>query len=318
MSSAPGLSVITVTPDGLEAIEPITAAVRAQTAADRIELVVVAPRKPADGPGGIEGFAASRVVPVGPLQSLGRAIAAGVRAASAPVVAYAEEHSYPEPGWAATLIERHREPWAAVGWAMENANPGGAVSWAHLLADFGPGVAPVTSGESRMLPWHHTSYKREELLAYGDLLGPMLEAEGVLHEQLLARGRRLYLEASTASRHLNVSRSSANLRSHFHGGRGFGSARARLGNWSLPRRLLYALGFPLVPLVRLRRLLPDVRRAKTNPGWRRGVIVVLAPSLTVNAFGEAIGYLFGEGGSRQKRLSLELERARYLRSQDAG
>ena len=306
------LSVITVTPNGLAAIERTLAALRAQTARERIELVVVAPRDlPADATR-LQGFAATRLVNVGPIESLGGAIAAGVRAATGTIVAYAEEHSYPDPNWAAALIERHRGPWTAVGWALKNANPDSGTSWAHLLADFGPGVAPVGSGERPVLPWHHVSYKREELVACGDRLKEMLEAEGMLHEHLLAGGRRLYLDGAIASRHLNVSRVGSNVRSHFFGGRGYGSARARFGAWSPARRLAYALGFPFVPVVRLWRLRPDVQRTRAGSGPRRWLFPMLALGLTVAAFGEAVGYLFGEGRTRQSRLPIELERERHL------
>jgi hypothetical protein len=308
----PELSVITVTPEGLSAIDQALVALRSQTAIKRIELVVVAQQELPNDAANLEGFAATRLVNIGRIESLGPAIAAGFRAAAAPLVAYAEEHSYPEPGWAAALIERHREPWAAVGWSLESANPESTIGWAHLLANFGPAVAPASSGERRMLPWHHVSYKRAPVVACGDDLGKMLETEGMLHEHLLARGRRLYLEGTVASRHLNVSRLHSFLSSHFHGGRGFGSARARFETWSPTRRLAYALGFPLVPVLRLRRLLPDIQRTTTAGGPRRRLIPLIALGLTVDALGEAVGYLWGQGHSPERRLPIDLERARHV------
>ncbi|MGH2957529.1 MAG: glycosyltransferase [Solirubrobacterales bacterium] len=307
------LSVVTVTPDGLAALDRTLTALRAQSVSDRIELVVVAPGELPGEAESLRGFAATRRVAVGRIETLGRALAAGVRAATGPVVAYAEEHSYPEPGWAAALIERHRGPWAAVAWSLENANPERVTSWAHLLGDFGPAVAPVPAGESvGPLPWHHVSYKREELLARGDRLEELLEAEGMLHRDLIGAGRHLYLEGAAASRHVNISRLRSHLRSHYHGGRGFGAARSRFDAWSPARRLAYALAFPLIPLVRLRRLLPDVRRARVRSGRRPGLIPMLCLGLTCDALGEAVGYLRGPGRSRQLRLSIELERERHL------
>jgi len=311
--SQPELSVVTVTPDGLEAIERTLAALRAQEVSDRMEVVVVAPGELQGDAESLRGFGATQRVAIGEIKTLGRAIAAGMRVATGPVVAYAEEHSYPEPGWAAALIERHREPWAAVAWSLENANPERVTSWAHLLGDFGPAVAPVPAGEFEgPLPWHHVSYKREELLARRDRLEELLETEVLLHRELVAGGGRLYLEGGAASRHVNVSRLSSHLRSHYHGGRGFGGDRWRFDGWSPGRRLAYALAFPLVPLVRLRRLLPDIRRARARSGRRPGLIPLLALGLTCDAFGEAVGYLRGPGRSRQHRLSIELERRRHV------
>jgi hypothetical protein len=252
-------------------------------------------------------------VAIGEIETLAPAIAAGVRAATGPVVAYAEEHSFPEPGWASALIERHRGPWAAVAWALENANAKTLTSWAHLLADFGPAVAPVGSGERRgPLPWHHVSYKRQELLARDDRLEELLESEALLHEELLAQGGRIYLEGGAASRHLNVSRLRTHLASHFFEGRAWAAARARSRSWSRARRLAHALGFPLVPLVRLKRLLPDVRRVRARSGRRWGLIPRLGLSLATDAFGEAVGYLWGPGRSRQRLLTIELERQRHM------
>jgi hypothetical protein len=311
------LSALIVTPGSLEEIRPALAALRSQTARDRIEVVVVGPEGHSPDVEALAGFAAARVIGIGHLDSLGRAIATGMLAADAPIVAYVEEHSLPDPRWAEVVIERHRGPWAAVGWAIENANPGSAVSWAHMIADFGPGVAPIESGERHeSLPWHHTSYKQDELIPYGDDLGELVEAEGLLLDDLLGRGRRLYMEGAVASRHINVSRSGANLRSHFLGGRGFGSARSRLGGWSIPRRVAYALAWPLVPWLRMMRLRSHVRRTRERRGRRLMLYPMLAIGLTADAFGEAVGYVAGEGGTRRARLEIELERRRQLRAVD--
>ena len=55
----------------------------------------------------LQDFCQFRVAEVGPITSTGKALAEGFRQASAPIVAYAEEHSYPEPGWAEALIRAH-------------------------------------------------------------------------------------------------------------------------------------------------------------------------------------------------------------------
>ena len=200
-----------------------------------------------------------------------------------------------------------------MAWSLENANPERVTSWAQLLGDFGPAVAPVPAGESDgPLPWHHVSYKREELLARADRLEELLETEALLHEELLAQGRRIYHEGGAASRHLNVSRLRTHLASHYFEGRASGAARAGSQSWSAARRLAYALAFPLVPLVRLKRLLPDVRRVRARSGRRWGLTPRLGLSLATDALGEAVGFLWGPGRSRQRLLTIELERQRHM------
>jgi hypothetical protein len=251
------------------------------------------------------------------MDSLGSAIAHGIVEASGPAVAYAEEHSQPSANWAEVLIERHNGPWDIVAWSVENANPETTASWAHLLTDFGPGVAPVESGERHgQQPWHHVSYKRADLLPFGDELPGWVEAEGLMQDDLIARGRRIYMEGGVTSNHLNISKLRWNLRSHLLGGRSFGAARAEEGGWSAGRRLAYAVAFPLVPVRRLLRLRPHVVRTRPARGHKRGLVASLALYLFVDAFGEAVGYLAGSGPARQERMPMELERKRYLRRSD--
>jgi hypothetical protein len=248
--------------------------------------------------------------------STGAAIAAGVQRASAPVVAYAEEHTYPDPGWAEALILAHRQGWTAVGGMVANANPGSLTSWANLFSDFGPWVEPSPARESGALAAHHTAYDRAVLLEYGADLAAMLETEAVLHRDLRGRGRRLYFDPAARSRHVNVSRLLSYVRAEFHGGRLFGAMRARQERWSRARRLLYVAAMPLIPLVRLGRLLPEFRR----PGRPRALLLRLLPplclGLVAHTLGEGTGYSLGAGDAARRRVEFELHRRRHLSDRD--
>lgn len=314
----PEMSVVLVTPDGYEAIRETVRHLRAQTIRDRLEVIIVAPSADKLDPdiSELQGFLRFHVIEVGTIRSTGAAIAAGVRQASAPIVGYAEEHSYPEPGWAAALIEAHRGSWACVGAVLSNANPRSAVSWASLFLDFGPWVEPQIAGEVDRLPWHHTTYKRALLLSYGQNLEAMLETEGILQSDLQAKGYRLYLEPAAKARHVNISLLSSLIRGEFHGGRLFGAARAQHGGWSTLRRVLYVGASPLIPLVHVRRILRDFRRA----GRRRDLLLRLLPHLltgvVAHAIGETIGYTFGAGPAAQQRCSFELNRHLHVTAGD--
>ena len=153
------MSVVLVTPDRYDAIRKTLEHLRAQTVLDQLEIVIVALSAATLNFDAAElsAFGRVRVIEVGEIKSTGRAIAAGVQEASAPVVTYAEEHSYPAPGWAEALIKAHRQSWAVVGAAIANANPGNMISWASLFTDFGPWVEPAEAGEIGHLPWHHAA-----------------------------------------------------------------------------------------------------------------------------------------------------------------
>jgi hypothetical protein len=316
MGGAAEISLVLVTPAGFEPIRRTISHLRGQTAHNRIELVIVA--QSALSPDGLgeqlDGFAAVRLVDLGPFPSMGAAFAAGVRTASAPIVGCAEEHSFPEPGWAAALIEAHAGPWAAVSGVLENANPGTLTSWAALASDFGPAMSPVGGGETSELPGHHTSYKREVLLGYGSDLDHMLEVEWVLQEDMRASGARLFREPEAISRHLNPSRFGSHLRAQLNGGRLFAGNRSRLRSWSVFRRLVWVAGSPLHPLVRLSRGLPHLRRVEVQGGAR--LFILLALGLVANTVGQMIGYALGPGQAGQQRLAIDLHRRSDLTESD--
>ncbi|MGQ0539084.1 MAG: glycosyltransferase family 2 protein, partial [Gemmatimonadaceae bacterium] len=109
------MSVVLATPGSFAGVHTTVAALTAQTARDRLELVLVTPRRAVLQPDGavLGAFGWHQVVEVADFGSLGPANAAGVRAARAPIVALAEDHCFPDPDWAQHLISAHEGPWAA-------------------------------------------------------------------------------------------------------------------------------------------------------------------------------------------------------------
>ena len=207
----------------------------------------------------------------------------------------------------------HKQPWAAVGPAIANANPDTILSWASLFTDFGPWVHPAAAGVTSGLAWHHASYKREPLSGYeAEQLESFFETEGFLHQALRERGYQLYFESGAKSNHVNVSSLSSLMRCKFHGGRLYGAARSQFNQWSMARRLLYIAGSPLVPVLRLRQTLREVRRAgqfdKLFPKILPGTIT----ALVAHCLGEITGYAFGAGDAAWRRVSCELSRREFL------
>lgn len=312
------LSVIVITRDDYEVVRGVVGCLKRQTALSDLELVIVAPSLAALqlDEEDVAVFPSVEIVESGDIASTGAAFAAGVRGASAEWVVYCEEHSYPRSEWAKALIQEQSGPWAAIGCAMDNANPGTMTSWASLLGEFGPLVVPVDSGEVQYLGGHHSAYRRELLLALGDMLEPMLEFEVGLHETLRSRGHRLYLAADAVSDHVNVSRLSAFVLADYLGQRGYAAMRWQGQGWSWLRRLVYAAAMPVVPLLRLGRSVGHVRRCGKGRGLGPRVYPVMLVAMVAGAVGEALGYLFGAGESAASRLDIELDRAAHLSTID--
>lgn len=311
MDTPLALSIIVVTVDTYASLARVIAAYRAQKVCAALELVIVAPAAAALAPDldTLAAFGAWQVVEVGPISAVAAARAAGVPPCRAPLVVFGEDHCFPAPDWAAALIDAHRQPWAAVGPAFDNANPDRPLSWANLYLEYGAYVVPVAPQVCADLPGHNSSYKRELLLAYGDRLEAVMEAETILHADLRAQGGQLFLNPAARVYHANMTQTRSALATAHVYGRLFAAARAR--GWPLARRLLYVLGAPLIPWVRLRRTLAQIARAGRQallPGllWPLGLL------LAANGLGELLGYAFGEGRSRPALLRLELHREAYL------
>lgn len=185
---------------------------------------------------------------------------------------------------------------------------------ANLLVEYAQWVEPVAEGVVCHLPGHNSSCKRAILLDYGSDLEAMLEAESILHWDLQAKGYRLYLEPAAKTHHLNVSLLSSTGLLRFYGGRSFATARAR--DWSLLGRLLYAGGAPLIPLVRLWRIIGELRKPGRECSLLPRILPALVFVLTFGAAGEMIGYVFGAGNSVKKLSDLEFHRSRHLAERD--
>ncbi|MDX1394804.1 MAG: hypothetical protein R3195_10435 [Gemmatimonadota bacterium] len=317
MSAPSAISIILVTPDPFGSLLQTLRHVRAQDIASRIEAVFVVPSAGAFDldETALEGLGEWQVVEVGVLRSNAHGYAEGVRNARAPIVVFGEDHCFPSPGWAAALLARHEGPYAAVGPVVAHANSPGTVAWSDSLLGYGPWLYPHPGGEVEYLPGHNSSYKRDALLEYGDELESWLEAESVLHWDLRSKGARLYLEPEARTNHFSFSSMRAWIAASFHTSRTFAARRVRDSRASLVRRVLYTAASPLIPAVRMRRCLRDIRRVERPPSMLR-LIPALGTVLVVSAFGEAVGYSLGPGDSPALVSQFEFRRDRNMTERD--
>ena len=309
---SPAISAIIVAPFGLTHVRQLLRVLARQTIRDRLEVVIMIPSRAdvdAAGEEALAAFAAHQVIETGPMSSLPRWRAEGVHAASAPVVVLTEDHCFPDPGWAEALVRAHEGPWAAVGPVFEPPDSPHPLARASCLMQYAPWTHPARAGEVDDLPGHNSSYKRDLLLAYGERLATMLAAESVLHWDLRRRGHRLWLENGARVRHVYMTKLRGSLTENLYIGRGFAASRAR--GWSLPHRAAFSLASPLVPVVRLARLVPRAIAL----GWGRElprILPALLPQLAVSAAGEFIGCTFGIGNAVAMGVDLDTRRYRFV------
>ena len=219
--------------------------------------------------------------------------AAGIAAASAPLVALIEDHCVVRNGWASRLVAAHRAGRSVVGGPIRNGSTDRLRDWAGFLFEYSAYMEPAPDGPVESLVGMNVSYDRRAIAAIDDLLREG-KWESWLHERLRARGFELYSDAGASLDHVKDFGFREFAAQRFHYARAFAGMRnSDLGR----RRFLYALGTPLlVPLLfsRIARNVFGRRRHRREFVLASPLILVY---VAVTALGEAAGFTLGGGRS---------------------
>ncbi|MDH3690453.1 MAG: glycosyltransferase [Gammaproteobacteria bacterium] len=313
----PALSVVLATEGDARLIAKTLKHLLAQTIVRQLELVIVAshPERLGLTSSELSAFGFHQLVSLDALRSKAQANTAGLRQARANVVAFAEDHCFPEPDWAAALLQRHDEPWAAVGPTIRNANPGTVTSWCDLILDYQPWLNPTAGGPVDCLPGHNSSYKKSALKNYEDRLERWLEVETELHLNMTRDGLALYLEPKAGVAHVNFSRVSAWLQKLYYSGRVYADERRR--TWGVVRRIFYVMAASCIPVVRLARILTAWPGAAADIPSPLRLLPCLLLGLIADGAGQMIGYLLGAKSAATRMVDFEFNRGRYVRDQES-
>jgi hypothetical protein len=300
------LSVILVTASTYERLRKTIRHLAAQDVANHLQLIIV---HQAEDPievlpedtgllGEVTLFA------TGTFQSTGDPRAEAVSVAKGTTTVFAEDHCFPEPGWARALLAAHALGYPVVGPSMRPSNPDTILGWADMCLNFGPSAAPTQSEETSLLCWHNLSYSTDLLREQEDL------GERVFFRRLEGQGHKLYRAAEAEVLHTNLSAMRGFFLGQFWGARLFWSTLVSVEDWSWPKRLFFTALTPLVSLRRFLRAVKDFHRTAPGPSIAALPYLLLA-SILIPA-GAIAGLLAGSGNCMNYRLSLEFERERYV------
>ncbi len=289
-TSRNALLAIVLPTDSHATLRPVLERLRRQDRRDRVELVLVVPRGTDARP-----FAPLRselagviVVEVDDIDPLHRARAAGVRAATAPLVFLGETHSFPGSEFVDALLQRFNGPWAAIAPGFGNANPKGPWSWSGFLSDYARWAASLPAGEIADVPRYNAAYRRDLLLGLGEDLDEAFGFGDALPNHMRHQNGRCYLEPAARLDHANVARPGAWIHERFVAGLLIAEERARA--WPLWRRLGYLVASPLIPFVLLYRTLPGIAATASTERIPRFTLPLVVFGMFVKAAGEMCGY----------------------------
>jgi glycosyltransferase involved in cell wall biosynthesis len=222
--------------------------------------------------------------------------AAGVFAATAPVVALIEDHCLVAPEWGPRLTAAQADGHRVAGGPVRNVATGRVRDWAAFFCEYSAVMEPMPRGPVPGLPGMNVSYGREAIAAVEDLLREG-RWEGWLHPRLQARGFELWCEPDAVVEHDKDFDLREFLSQRYHYSRSYAGMRNPDLGW---RRALYALASPLlVPVLYARMARNVLSRRRDRLRFLQATPLVLV-YVTVWAFGEAVGYGFGGGRSLLK------------------
>lgn len=220
--------------------------------------------------------------------------ARGLAAAKGEILALIEDHGIPAPEWSANVLKAHRQPFAAIGGAIENGvdRP---LNWAVYFCDFLRYQNPLPEGESAIASDANVTYKRLALESIRPVWQEIFH-ESSVNGALRARGEKVTLTPGVVLyQHRQGLRLGMALKERFVWGRSYAATRAALA--STPKRMFWAVFSPVLPALMLARMsLMAWQKRRTLAAFLKALPFIAALVVSWSC-GELTGYLTGRANA---------------------
>ena len=221
----------------------------------------------------------------------------GIHAARAAHIAIIEEHCVARDDWIATLLRCIREPVAATGGVVADADYARLMDWAVYFTEYNSYMPPGQRGDTHDVCAANCVYRRDVLLQHLPAAGSGYWEAGLNHT-LLAVGERFRTEPELVVYHTGPFGFAYYLRQRYLFSRAF--AGIRRPHVSSRWRLAYLVLAPaIVPLLWARMAL-RVFASRRRVGRFILAQPYLLPVIGIYVLGEWVGFAAGPGDSLSK------------------
>jgi glycosyltransferase involved in cell wall biosynthesis len=221
----------------------------------------------------------------------------GINEARAGHVAIIEEHCAAGDGWLGQMLRCIREPVAAIGGVVQDANYDRLMDWAVYFTEYNSYMPPVQRGETADVCAANCVYRRELMIKYLANAGDGYWEAGLNHT-LRAAGERFLSEPDLIVYHTGPFGFFYYLRQRFLFSRAF--AGVRRSHVSPLFRVAYLFLMPaLIPLL-LSRTAARVFAKRHRIDKFLQVLPHMIPITATYVFGEWVGFLAGPGDALAK------------------
>jgi hypothetical protein len=220
--------------------------------------------------------------------------ARGLALARGETVALIEDHGIPAPDWSWKVVERHRQPIAAVGGAIENGvdRP---LNWAVYFCDFLRYQNPLPEGASSIASDANVSYKRSALLSIRPVWEEVFH-ESAVNGALRSRGEIVALAPDIVLyQHRLGLRFLSALQERFVWGRSYAATRAGLAGKA--HRMFWAVFAPVLPALILARMTRMAMAKSRTLGPFIKALPLTAALVVSWSWGEFTGYATGRANA---------------------